>query len=159
MDGGASGRGRGTRGRGRSDPGRWAAPRAGGLNQGREPGRLANKEKTLDALEKAIFSNASSQANVGHGRPQTQSKGLVQVIVRGWKRSKAAFNPDGGLESLVMFLERKAQPPKKQGTAAHSRFKISKVCATSHSSGHRRIRRNAFPGLFTLSRRILQIDD
>ncbi|OAX82373.1 hypothetical protein ACJ72_03274 [Emergomyces africanus] len=125
MDGAGSGRGRGGRGRGRGDAGRRTASGPGGLGQGREPRRLADKDKTLDALQKAIFSNASSQVNIRHGRPRTQGKGLVQVSVRGWKRSKAASNPDGGIESLILFLERKTQPPN-QGTAAHSRFKISK---------------------------------
>ncbi|EGE83306.1 mRNA export factor mex67 [Blastomyces dermatitidis ATCC 18188] len=130
MDGAVSGRGRGGRSRGRGDSGGRAIPGAGGLGQRREPRRLGDKEKTLDALEKAIFSNASSQVNIGHGRPRTQGKGLVQVSVRGWKRSKAASNPDGGIESLILFLERRAHPPN-QGTAAHSRFKISK----SHVEG------------------------
>ncbi|KKZ60205.1 hypothetical protein EMCG_05127 [[Emmonsia] crescens] len=125
MDGAGSERGRGGRSRGRGDSGRRSAPGAGSLSQGRDPRRLADKDKTLDALQKAIFSNASSQANIRHGRPRTQGKGFAQVSVRGWRRSKAASNPDGGIESLILFLERKAHPVN-QDTAAHSRLKISK---------------------------------
>ncbi|ODH50913.1 hypothetical protein GX48_02873 [Paracoccidioides brasiliensis] len=122
MDGAGSGRGRGGK-RMRSDPGRIAV--AGSVGQGRDTRRQLDKDKTLDALQKAIFSNASSQANVRQGRPRTQEKGLVQMTVRGWKQSRAASNPDGGIESLISFLEKKALPPHHD-TASHSRLKISK---------------------------------
>ncbi|OJD18922.1 hypothetical protein AJ78_01108 [Emergomyces pasteurianus Ep9510] len=130
MDGAGSGRGRGGRGHGRGDSGRRTPSGAGSLGQAREPRRITDKDKTLDALQKAIFSNASAQVNIRHGRPRTQGKGLAQVSVHGWKHSKAASNPDGGIESLILFLQRKATPPN-QDTAAHSRFKISK----SHVEG------------------------
>jgi hypothetical protein len=32
------------------------------------------------------------------------------LVVRGWQQSKAASNPDGGVESLLIFLEKKASP-------------------------------------------------
>lgn len=32
------------------------------------------------------------------------------LVVRGWQQSKATSNPDGGVESLLMFLEKKASP-------------------------------------------------
>ncbi|KAK2799129.1 Vacuolar protein sorting-associated protein 53 [Onygenales sp. PD_10] len=132
MDGSGAGRGRGGKSRGRGDSGRRTTT-SGGVGQGRDTRRSgADKDKTLDALQKAIFSNASSQANVRHGRVRMDGiptdaardrKGLVQVSVRGWKQSKAASNPDGGISSLIAFLEKKALPPD-QSTAP--RIKISK---------------------------------
>lgn len=130
MDG-SKGIGRGGRIRGRSD-----ATRRMQTGPGRETTRHGEKDKTLNALQKAIFSNASSQINIRQGRsPQADGapkdrKAVGQLRVRGWRNSKAASNPDGGIESLVSFLEKKSSPP----------VRISKVCATSPSGGHRRIR-------------------
>jgi hypothetical protein len=103
----------------------------------------------LDALHKAVFSNASSQANVRQIRGRVagamsdaapkERGGLSQLSVRGWTRSKAARNPDGGIESLIAFLEKKATP-SDPNAAANQRVKISKVCGTSPPGGHRHIR-------------------
>lgn len=85
------------------------------------------KDKTLDALQKAIFSNASSEANIRRGRTGGTSVdgGLSQVQIRGWKQSRAASNSDGGFESLIAFLEKKATPPDAR---FGDRLKIHKVC-------------------------------
>lgn len=48
-----------------------------------------------------------------------------QVIVRGFRKSKAASNPGGGIKDLIAFLERKA-------TAL-----VQKVCLTLCFPGHR----------------------
>ncbi|PGH18631.1 hypothetical protein AJ79_00410 [Helicocarpus griseus UAMH5409] len=124
MDASGSGRGRGGKGRARGDSGRRSAP--AGLSQARDTRRQPDKDKTLDALQKAIFSSSSSQANIRQGRSRPHERqGLAQVSIRGWKQSKAASNPDGGIESLIAFLEKRALPPSND-TAAHSRIKISK---------------------------------
>jgi nuclear RNA export factor len=78
----------------------------------------------LNAIQKAIASNADSQANIRQG---TRGAGLEQVSVRGWKQSKAASNRDGGLESLIAFLEKKLTTPDSK---AGARARITKVCAT-----------------------------
>lgn len=111
MDGDAA-RARGKRTRG--DAGR-ATP-AGGRPQARD--------RTLNAIQKAIASNADSQANIRQG---TRGAGLEQVSVRGWKQSKAASNRDGGLESLLAFLEKKLTASDSK---AGARARITKVCAT-----------------------------
>lgn len=54
------------------------------------------------------------------------SKGLIQLIVRGFKDSKAASNPDGGIKDLLAFLERKASAD----ISARETVKIKKVCLT-----------------------------
>ena len=105
----AGGRNRGSkRGRG-GEPGRSTAP-------GRAP---------VDAIQKAISgSTTESQANIRQGGKGGGSK-LEQASVRGWKQSKAASNRDGGLESLITFLEKKLNTPDSK---ASSRARITKVC-------------------------------
>ena len=51
-------------------------------------------------------------------------RGLEEVRVTGWKGSKASSNPDGGVTSLVAFLEKRAtlkNPTKRP-------VKVKKVC-------------------------------
>ncbi|RHZ52008.1 hypothetical protein CDV55_102370 [Aspergillus turcosus] len=113
MDAGTA-RGRGKRARG--DTGR-ATP-AGGRPQARD-----RTDRTLNAIQKAIASNADSQANIRQG---TRGAGLEQVSVRGWKQSKAASNRDGGLESLIAFLEKKLTAPDSKA-GARARITKSRV--------------------------------
>ncbi|GKZ19105.1 nuclear mRNA export, poly(A)+RNA binding protein [Aspergillus brasiliensis] len=81
-----------------------------------DSGRSQAANKAMDAIQKAISSNSDTQANIRQGK---RGSGLEQVIVRGWKQSKAASNRDGGLESLIAFLEKKLSPPdSKAGTRA-----------------------------------------
>lgn len=105
-------------GRGRGKRGRDAGPHT------QAGGRPQVWDKTLDAIHQAITTNTDSQANI------RQSKGggnLEQLSVRGLKQSRAASHRDGGVESLLGFLERRLASDSKHGTRA----KISKVCATS----------------------------
>lgn len=87
--------------------------------------RSLTRDKTLDEIQKAISSGKDSQANIR----QTKSSGgpnLETFSVRGWKDSKAASNRDGGVESLLAFLERRMNAHTKSGPRA----KITKVCPT-----------------------------
>lgn len=87
--------------------------------------RSLGRDKTLDEIQKAISSGKDSQANIR----QTKSSGgpnLESFSVRGWKDSKAASNRDGGVESLLAFLERRMNAHTKSGPRA----KITKVCPT-----------------------------
>ncbi|PYH96405.1 mRNA export factor mex67 [Aspergillus ellipticus CBS 707.79] len=78
--------------------------------------RTQAANKAMDAIQRAISSNSDSQANI---RQSGRGSGLEQVMVRGWKQSKAASNRDGGLESLIAFLEKKlSTPDSKAGTRA-----------------------------------------
>ncbi|KAM5466334.1 nuclear mRNA export, poly(A)+RNA binding protein [Microsporum audouinii] len=95
---------------------------------GRSSRRPGEKEKTIDALQKAIFNSSSSQANIRHGRGILDGplrRNLTQIRVTGWKASKAASNPDGGVVSLVAFLEKKSAPTDQNATAP-GRHKITK---------------------------------
>lgn len=142
MGAGSSGRGggRGGKGRVRTDRGRDSGrgTPAGSHSQPRNSrGPNGDKDRTLDAIQKAIYSSASSQANVRQARGRvdqltrdTNSRdrgGLEQLSVRGWRQSKAASNPDGGIESLISFLEKKGTPADPSA-AANLRVRITKVC-------------------------------
>lgn len=87
----------------------------------------AQPQGMADAIQKAIASNSGAQANVRQGRKgkAPNRDNLEQFSVRGWKESKAASNSDGGLESLIAFLERRMNAHSKTGPRA----KISKVCS------------------------------
>ncbi|KAL2823186.1 hypothetical protein BDW59DRAFT_100124 [Aspergillus cavernicola] len=65
--------------------------------------RTQSIDRTIGAIQKAL-STSTPQANIRQGG---RSAGLEQVSVTGWKQSKAASNRDGGVESLVTFLEKK----------------------------------------------------
>ena len=88
-----------------------------------------SRDKTLNAIQQAVWDNNTSNANVRHGK--RGGGNLAQVSVRGLRQSKAASNSDGGVESLTAFLEKKISThydPK-----AGPRPKISKVCATTNN--------------------------
>ncbi|WEW58269.1 Vacuolar protein sorting-associated protein 53 [Emydomyces testavorans] len=118
MTGAGAGRGRGIgKPRGRGDLAQRTTPVA--------RHEAHDKEKTLDALQRAIFSATAPQANIRRGRADgTMMDGrLSQVRVRGWRASKAVSNADGGVESLIAFLGKKATPPDP---SAGARLSISK---------------------------------
>lgn len=93
----------------------------------RGPGRSGSRTNTIDRsitqIQKAL-AGSNAQANIRQGG---RGAGLEQIAIRGWKESKAASNRDGGVESLVTFLEKKLTPPDSK---AGSRARINKVCAT-----------------------------
>ena len=172
MDGGSSGRGRGGRGRGRGDRGQNDSGRGtptSNHSQPRDSRRHGgDKDKTLDAIQKAIYSSQSSQANIRQPRGRIEEltrdtgsrdrNGLEQISVRGWKQSKAASNADGGIESLIAFMEKKGTPPDPN-VAANLRVRITKVCATPISAGHRRIRSAAaLSRLFSFQAKLQSVD-
>jgi nuclear RNA export factor len=101
--------------------------RGRGAKRGRGPG-LANArgstkmELDRGRIQKAIDSGgASSHVNIRAGVNKSR---LEEIIITGWKASKAASNPDGGIRGTVDWLEKKL--PTKPG-----RKNIIKVCATS----------------------------
>ncbi|KAK2747533.1 Vacuolar protein sorting-associated protein 53 [Myotisia sp. PD_48] len=114
---------RGRKSRGQHDGGRRSAH-----NTVSRLGRRAHsdRDRSIDALQKAILGNTSSPVNLrrSRGGEDAGRSGLVQLRVQGWKSSKAASNPDGGIQSLIAFLEKKAPPPDYSAT--QSRLKITK---------------------------------
>lgn len=85
------------------------------------------------AVQKAILRGMGSAQDLPRGRASTRlmrpmgREGLSQIIVRGFKNSKAASNPDGGIKDLLGFLERKASAPD---ASAREMVRITKVCLT-----------------------------
>lgn len=61
----------------------------------------------------------------GVGRPRGRDV-LVHISVHGFKQSKAASNPDGGVKDLLGFLERKATAHE----GSTKSVKVKKVCQT-----------------------------
>jgi hypothetical protein len=104
--------------------GRAAGTGAGGRPSGSNRGQPRNKPIDSDLIQRAIYS-ADSQANVRDHKKKTGGD-LELFSVRGWKSSKAASNRDGGLESLIAFLERRMNSFIKSGPRA----KITKVCSS-----------------------------
>lgn len=80
------------------------------------------------AMARALRQTPRSARPVGHVEEDSDAvpKGLTQLVVRGFKDSKAASNPDGGIKDLLAFLERKASAE----LPARETVKIKKVCST-----------------------------
>ncbi|KAL4898242.1 hypothetical protein BDV59DRAFT_166493 [Aspergillus ambiguus] len=101
-----------------------AARGRGKKARGDTGGRAGTRDRALNAIQKAITSNTSdSQANIRQGKA---GNALEQVHVRGWKQSKAASNRDGGLESLLTFLEKKLNTHDSK-SGARARITKSRV--------------------------------
>lgn len=104
--------------------------RAGKRGRGSGGRSLAGRSQAhgrAGAIENAIISTQDikeTQATIRRTQKTTGSK-LEQFSIHGWKQSKAASNRDGGVESLVAFLERRLNAQSKG-----PRVKITKVCST-----------------------------
>lgn len=126
MDGGGtvvakSGRGRMEGGRGRSEGGRGRPDGGRARGAGRGRGSTRGPVVTAKTQQAILRGIGSEQVNVRHSRGPTNGT----IKVDGLRASKAANNTDGGMESLLGFLERKAA-----GLDAKSNrvIKIKKVC-------------------------------
>jgi nuclear RNA export factor len=93
-----------------SIPTRPRADRRGGMKNSGRGGNL-----TMQRTQAAILRGMDSQ----------QTNILVTLWVKGLKDSKAASNQDGGHQSLVQFLERKAS---SLDAKSNKTVKIKKVC-------------------------------
>lgn len=100
MDGASGGRGKPGRGRFESPP---TGPR--GRGRGRAAPARGGNLGTQKAQQAILRGLGGKQANVLESRI---SKGGSSLQVDGLKSSRAASNADGGLDSLLAFLERKA---------------------------------------------------
>jgi len=88
-------------------------------NSGPNRGGSLGMQRAQAAILKGI---GAQQANLLESRTTTSNTTLK---VAGLKLSKAAGNADGGLESLLAFLERKAKAHDKN---PNREIKITKVC-------------------------------
>ncbi|KAJ5823938.1 Nuclear transport factor 2 Eukaryote [Penicillium robsamsonii] len=98
--------------------GRAAGTGAGGRAAGTgNRAQTRNRLMDADVIQRAI-SSADGQANIHRGGRKKTGGDLEPFSVRGWKESKAASNRDGGLESLIAFLERRMNSFIKSGPRA-----------------------------------------
>jgi nuclear RNA export factor len=92
-------------GRGKSGRGRFESPPTGPRGRGRAAPARGGNLGTQKAQQAILRGLGGKQANVLDSRI---SKGGSSLQVDGLKSSRAASNADGGLDSLLAFLERKA---------------------------------------------------
>jgi len=113
----------------------------GGVSKGGKAGAPTGRDKPKGArattrgadFEKKIISHiGGAPVRTRHA----QSKGLEELRVTGHKNSKAASNSDGGMSSLIMWLEKKATMKSKRPV------KIKKV----HPSTFALFTRSSSPG-------------
>ncbi|TVY20250.1 mRNA export factor mex67 [Lachnellula arida] len=115
----------------RSGKGRLEGPASSrGAGRGRGgPSRGANfgAAKTPQAIVRGL---ETRQANILESRITT---GSTTLQIDGLSSSKAASNPDGGVESLLAFLERKASGPDRNVKIKKSHKKGDSVFVTASS--------------------------
>lgn len=90
-----------------------------GMRAGRLAAHLAGSAAQREALKDAATRGAPTQPR-GPGERK-----MMEVKITGWKKSKASDNEDGGVSSLLRWLEKKAST--KLGSRARS-VKVKKVC-------------------------------
>ena len=96
----------------------------------------------MGSSETAPRGPRSSLRNVrGRGSNRSADEAWDQITVKGFKQSKAAANPGGGISELIAFLERKATHPDAPETV-----KIKKVCLTLHSARQQRHQHSKLSG-------------
>jgi len=77
------------------------------------------------ANQRAILKHAGAGDVAMKGPKNAPSRGLAELKVTGWNKSKASTNPDGGVSSLITWLEKKAS--NRLSSRVRS-VKIKKVC-------------------------------
>ena len=77
------------------------------------------------ANQRAILKQAGANDIAMKESRVPASRGLVELKVTNWNKSKASSNPDGGVSSLVSWLEKKAS--HRLSSRART-VKIKKVC-------------------------------
>jgi nuclear RNA export factor len=73
---------------------------------------------------------ASSDVPMKETRTTAPRGGLVDIKVTGWEKSKASSDADGGISSLIKWMEKKAS--HRLGSRTRE-VKIKKVCCRQHS--------------------------
>ncbi|GAB7363824.1 hypothetical protein MBLNU230_g4390t1 [Neophaeotheca triangularis] len=92
---------------------------------GRQPGSTRAPRLAAHLAGSAAQREALKEAAT-QGTPVGERKGLVELKVTGWSKSKASDSQDGGVSSLVKWLEKKAST--KLGSRARSvKIKKSRV--------------------------------
>ena len=86
--------------------------------------------------QRAILRSAGARdVSMKEARISGARGGPVELKITGWNKSKASSNPDGGVDSLIKWLEKKAST--KLGSRTRS-VRIKKVCCYQHADPSRR---------------------
>ena len=83
--------------------------------------------------QREILRQASGTRDVAMREERTGGArgGLVELKVTGWNKSKASGDADGGVSSLIRWLEKKAS--SRLGSRVRN-VKIKKVCRRQHAN-------------------------
>jgi nuclear RNA export factor len=82
------------------------------------------------ANQRAILKHAGAGDVAMKGPKPAPSRGLTELKITNWTKSKASTNPDGGASSLITWLEKKAS--NRLGSRVRT-VKIKKVCRRHHN--------------------------
>jgi nuclear RNA export factor len=113
--------------------------RGGRVGKSSGPAKNARKDLTAGKGKGGILSAANQRAILKHagtgdvamkGSKSVPSRGLTELKVSNWNKSKASTNPDGGVSSLITWLEKKAS---NRLSSRVRTVKIKKVCRRHHS--------------------------
>ena len=77
---------------------------------------------------------ASGSVSTKEARSSVPRGGLVDLKVTGWDKSKASSDADGGVSSLIKWMEKKAS--NRLGSRARQ-VKVKKVCCRQRFAGRR----------------------
>lgn len=86
---------------------------------------LATSDKLPHASKHNTRITTHDRKSLVKERDSGAKAGSAQVIIRGFKDSKAAANPDGGIKGLLAFLVRKTSPSEGD---TRDMVRINKVC-------------------------------
>jgi nuclear RNA export factor len=115
-------KGRGGIGKSTPSPNNRDLPSRGG--RGGRAGILSDKARSA-ILRKA----AAGDVSMKEARPTAPRGGLVDLKITGWENSKASSDADGGVSSLIKWMEKKAS--HRLGSRTRD-VKIKKVCYRQH---------------------------
>lgn len=123
MDIAVKGRGRVGKSTPPPTPGRDLSSRVsrGGGSRGGGRGSLLS-DKSRSAIARHVASNDVSMREPRTSAPRA---GLVELKITGWEKSKASGDADGGVSSLIRWMEKKAS--HRLGSRTRE-VKIKKVC-------------------------------
>lgn len=82
------------------------------------------------ANQRAILKHAGAGDVAMKGSKTVLSRGLTELKITNWNKSKASTNPDGGVSSLITWLEKKAS---NRLSSRVRTVKIKKVCRRHYS--------------------------
>ena len=77
---------------------------------------------------------ANGDVNMKESRINAAKGGLVELKITGWEKSKASSDKDGGVSSLMRWLEKKAS--HRLGSRTRE-VKVKKVCCNQHPTDRR----------------------